>query len=46
MATGTSRLFDPWERSDGKQQDLATSDGYGTGFVVFVLRQATVAKDN
>ena len=32
-----------WERSDGKQQDLATSDGYGTGFALYVLRQAGVA---
>lgn len=36
----------PWERSDGKEQDLATSDGYGTGFVVFVLRQAGVPADD
>jgi len=33
-----------WERKDGKKQDFTTSDGYGTGFVVFVLRQADVAK--
>lgn len=32
----------PWDRSDGKEQDLTTSDGYGTGFVVFVLRRAGV----
>src|SRR5262249_46838693 len=25
----------PWKRADGKEQDLETSDGYGTGFVVF-----------
>ena len=30
----------PWTRADGKTQDLETSDGYGTGFVVFVLRKA------
>ena len=33
-----SRLY-PWTRSDDKQQDLESSDGYGTGFAVFVLRQ-------
>jgi squalene-hopene/tetraprenyl-beta-curcumene cyclase len=32
----------PWDRSDGKEQDLASSDGYGTGFVIFVLRKAGV----
>lgn len=31
-----------WERSDGKQQDLKTPDGYGTGFVIYVLRKAGV----
>ena len=35
-----------WKRSDGKEQDLKTSDGYGTGFVVFALRQANVPVDN
>lgn len=34
-----SRLY-PWTRADDKQQDLETSDGYGTAFVVFVLRKA------
>lgn len=29
-----------WQRSDGKQQDLESSDGYGTGFVVYTLRRA------
>jgi squalene-hopene/tetraprenyl-beta-curcumene cyclase len=32
----------PWTRGDGKEQVLGTSDGYGTGFVIFVLRQAGV----
>jgi squalene-hopene/tetraprenyl-beta-curcumene cyclase len=31
-----------WERSDGKQQDYASSDGYGTGFAIYVLRRAGV----
>ncbi len=39
-----SRLF-PWERADGKEQVLESSDGYGTGFVIFVLRQAGVPAD-
>lgn len=30
----------PWERGDEETQDLTTSDGYGTGFVLFVLRKA------
>lgn len=32
----------PWTRADGKEQDLESSDGYGTGFVLFVLRRAGV----
>jgi squalene-hopene/tetraprenyl-beta-curcumene cyclase len=32
----------PWTRADGKEQDLETSDGYGTGFTLFVLRKAGV----
>lgn len=31
-----------WERSDGKPRDTQSSDGYGTGFAVHVLRQAGV----
>lgn len=33
----------PWKRSDGKEQDTGTSDGYGTGFVVYLARQDGVA---
>ncbi|MCL6505190.1 MAG: squalene--hopene cyclase [Pirellulales bacterium] len=29
-----------WVRADGSEQDKQTSDGYGTGFVIYVLRQA------
>jgi len=29
-----------WQRSDGKPQDRTTSDGYGTGFAIYVLRAA------
>jgi squalene-hopene/tetraprenyl-beta-curcumene cyclase len=29
-----------WKRKDGTPQDLESSDGYGTGFAVYVLRSA------
>lgn len=32
--------FGDWRRSDDKQQDTVTSDGYATGFAVFVLRKS------
>lgn len=35
-----------WKRGDDKPQDVETSDGYGTGFVVYVLRKAGVAADD
>jgi len=35
-----------WKRSDGKPQDMKSSDGYGTGFVVYVLRRAGVPADD
>ena len=31
---------DTWKRKDKTPQDLNTSDGYGTGFSVYVLRTA------
>jgi len=34
-----------WERADGKEQDLETSDGYGTGFVIYVLRRTGMSAD-
>ena len=34
-----------WERSDGKPRDMQSSDGYGTGFAVYVLRRAGVPAD-
>jgi squalene-hopene/tetraprenyl-beta-curcumene cyclase len=34
-----------WKREDGSPQDMETSDGYGTGFVTFVLRKAGVPAD-
>lgn len=35
-----------WKRGDGKEQDTATSDGYGTGFVIYVLRRAGLSADD
>jgi squalene-hopene/tetraprenyl-beta-curcumene cyclase len=39
---GLATLGD-WKRADGTPQDLESSDGYGTGFVVYVLRQGGVS---
>ena len=36
----------PWQRQDGKPQETTLSDGYGTGFVIFVLRQAGIPSDD
>jgi squalene-hopene/tetraprenyl-beta-curcumene cyclase len=35
-----------WQRSDKSPQDTKTSDGYGTGFTLFVLRQSGVPADD
>jgi len=35
-----------WQRHDGKPDDTQTSDGYGTGFAIDVLRQAGVSADD
>jgi squalene-hopene/tetraprenyl-beta-curcumene cyclase len=35
-----------WKRADGTPQDYETSDGYGTGFVIYVLRTAGVSADD
>jgi len=35
-----------WKRDDGTPQDYETSDGYGTGFVIYALRTAGVADDD
>ncbi|MCO6454347.1 MAG: squalene--hopene cyclase [Pirellulaceae bacterium] len=32
-----------WQRDDGSPQDLQSSDGYGTGFVIYALRMADIA---
>ncbi len=35
-----------WKRADNQEQDTQTSDGYATGFAIFILRQAGIdAKD-
>ncbi len=41
-----SATLGTWKRHDGKEQDTETSDGYATGFVVFVLRQVNVPVDH
>jgi squalene-hopene/tetraprenyl-beta-curcumene cyclase len=38
--------FGNWEREDGSPQDLETSNGYGTGFAVYILRRADVPADD
>lgn len=35
-----------WERSDDKPRDMESSDGYGTGFAIHVLRQAGIPADD
>ncbi len=35
-----------WEREDGTPQSSDISDGYGTGFVIYVLRQTGVEADD
>ncbi|MHC4402581.1 MAG: squalene--hopene cyclase [Planctomycetota bacterium] len=43
---GLVNLGNNWQRSDDKQQDMESSDGYGTGFAVYVLRRAGVPADD
>jgi squalene-hopene/tetraprenyl-beta-curcumene cyclase len=38
-----SSLAGPWKRSDGTPQEVE-SDGYATGFITFVLRQAGIPR--
>jgi squalene-hopene/tetraprenyl-beta-curcumene cyclase len=35
-----------WQRHDGKPDDTESSDGYGTGFTIYVLRQAGVPAED
>ena len=39
-------LGNNWKRSDGTPQDYETSDGYGTGFVIYALRTAGIPADD
>ena len=32
-----------WNRADGKPQDMDSSDGYGTGFAIYILRRGGIA---
>jgi squalene-hopene/tetraprenyl-beta-curcumene cyclase len=38
---GLATLGD-WKRGDGKEQDLESSDGYGTGFVIYIARRINI----
>ncbi len=38
--------FGNWERSDDAPRDMESSDGYGTGFAIDVLRQAGIPADD
>ena len=35
-----------WQRADGSPQDTDISDGYGTGFTIFILRRAGIPADD
>jgi len=35
-----------WKRQDKSEQDMTTSDGYGTGFTIYVLRRAGLPADD
>ncbi|MHC4399918.1 MAG: squalene--hopene cyclase [Planctomycetota bacterium] len=43
---GLATLGANWKRSDGSPQDYESSDGYGTGFAIYVLRAAGVPADD
>jgi squalene-hopene/tetraprenyl-beta-curcumene cyclase len=38
--------FGKWKRCDGTEQDTTLSDGYGTGFAVYVLRRAGIPSND
>jgi squalene-hopene/tetraprenyl-beta-curcumene cyclase len=42
----SSATLGDWKRHDSSPQDTQTSDGYGTGFVLYVLRQAGAPADD
>jgi squalene-hopene/tetraprenyl-beta-curcumene cyclase len=35
-----------WDRADGQPQDVESSNGYGTGFAIYVLRRAGLPADH
>lgn len=35
-----------WKRADKKEQDPKTSDGYGTGFTIYVLRKSGIPENH
>lgn len=41
-----SATLGDWKRSDNKEQDLETCDGYATGFAVLVLRKSGLKADD
>ena len=41
-----SATLGDWQREDGSEQDTISSDGYGTGFVLFVLQTAGVPRQD
>lgn len=43
---GLATLGRNWKRADGSVQDYNTSDGYGTGFVIYVLRSAGITAED
>jgi squalene-hopene/tetraprenyl-beta-curcumene cyclase len=43
---GSPSLVPNWPRGDKKDHDFTVSDGYATGFTIFVLRQAGVPADD
>ena len=41
-----SATLGDWKRSDDKQQDVETSDGYATGFAILILRKSGLESDD
>lgn len=38
----SAATFGNWKRADSLEQDFKTGDGYGTGYAIFMLRQAGI----
>jgi len=45
-STGTLSVHPDWKRPDGQPLDVTRTDGYATGFAVYVLARAGVAADD